>query len=77
MNKHLNTVVYNGVKWNDINWSLGVHEMEHCNCCSSDSAEGHQNACYYLLKNWSPAAKSFHVEQIRQALQREVAAGLR
>lgn len=77
MKRDLSAVKINGISWGDIDWDLPVHEMEYCNHCGSDSAEGHQNACYYLLKNWSPAAHAFHSNQLREAIQREVAAGLR
>jgi hypothetical protein len=73
----LQTVIVDGVGWNDINWPLPLHQLEHCDHCGSDGAEGHQNACYYLLKNWTPAAHRFHTDRLSQALQREVAAGLR
>lgn len=66
-------VNYEGIYWKDIKWNKPIHEMKTCDYCGSDGAEGHQNACYYLLKNQhTPAAQTFLRDRIKEALQREI-----
>ena len=78
MEHAIDEVNYNGVFWKDIKWNHKIHAMEYCDDCGSDGAEGHQNACRYLYKNQqSPAGRTFLQTRIKEALEREVAAGMR
>jgi hypothetical protein len=66
-------VHYNGVRWDDIDWSKAVHSLgPECSECGGDSAIGHGPGCPYVWANMeSPKGREFLRLEIKKALQRE------